>query len=112
MAIDPMNLRTLLEKLDRGNTLLKSGDESGAAQLFREAGDAGLAQGYMELGCQAMQQGRKDEAEKWVSRMEDMAASNDGDELTHISCYLAYEFRLGGGSDEQQLARGTEHLCC
>ena len=44
-----------------------------------------------------------------MSRMEDMAASND-DELTHLSCYFAYEFRLGGGSVEQQIARGIEHL--
>ena len=110
MAMNPANLAALLEKFERGNALLASGDESGAAQLWREAGDAGLAQGYMELASQAMQQGRKDEAEKWVSRMEEMAASNDGDELTHVSCYLAYEFHLGSGSVEQQIARGTEHL--
>jgi TPR repeat protein len=110
MAMNPADLAALLEKVDRGNTLLESGDESGAVRLWREAGDAGLAQGYLELAHQAIRLGRKDEAEKWVSRMENLAALNDGDELTHVSCYLAYEFRLGGGSVGQQMARGTEHL--
>lgn len=110
MAMNPVKLAALFEKLDRGNALLKSGDESGAVQLWREAGDAGLAQGYLELAHQAMRLGRRHEAEKWMSRMEDMAASNDEDELTHLSCYLAYEFQLGDGSVEQQLAKGVEHL--
>jgi TPR repeat protein len=110
MAMNPVNLTALFEKLDRGTALLKSGDEGGAAQLWREVGDAGLAEGYFELAYMAMRLGRKHEAEKWMSRMEDMAATNDENELTHLSCYMAYEFQLGGGSLEQQLAKGTKHL--
>jgi TPR repeat protein len=109
-TMNPVILAALLEKLERGNALLESGDEGGAVQLWREVGDAGLAEGYFELAWLAMRLGRKDEAEKWMSRMEHMAVSNDEDELTHLSCYLAYEFRLGVGSVEQQLARGVEHL--
>ena len=108
--MSPAKTMNPFEKLHRGIALLDSGDGGGAAKLFKEAGEAGLAEGYLELASQAAREGKKNEAEQWVLRMEDIAASNDADELTHMSCHMAYEFNLGSGSPEQQEARARDHL--
>jgi TPR repeat protein len=98
-----------LDKLNCGIALLESGNVKEAVKFFKEAGEAGLAEGYAQLAELAVREGRKEEASQWVQLMEDLAVAND-DDLSHMSCYLAYEFRRGSGSSEDQQLRAKYHL--
>jgi TPR repeat protein len=98
-----------LDKLNRGVALLESGNVEEAVKFFKEAGEAGVAEGYARLADLAVRGGTKEEASQWVQLMEDLAVIND-DDLSHMSCYLAYEFRRGSGSSEDQQLKAKHHL--
>src|SRR5262245_24281696 len=95
------------ELLNRGIRLLEAGDADGAKMLLLQAADAGIAQAYLNLANQAFVEGRKEQAQSFVEKMEELACANDP--IAHLCCHFAYETLLGVGSPREQREKSNYH---
>lgn len=105
--LDP-KLKDAFGKYKTGMAALRANDVASAIKLLREAGDAGFAPAFFQLGYEARSERNMDEVRRCLESIEKLAAS--GDPFALVAAYHAYQSGFSGHDWRERQRIANEYL--
>lgn len=96
------------ELIDAARQLLREGNRDAAHHNLRDAASKGEIEAMIELSHMALNEGNRDESDKWMDSAEEAIQPNDLE--GRISLGGAYSLGLGRGTRDEQQQRALKYL--